>query len=347
MLLSLGGFLLAVGLSIVAHELGHLVAARSVGVKVFEFSLGMGPALFSADLRGSKFSIRAFPLGGFVRLAGMEEERAGESFAPGEGFSDKGPLSRMWILSAGSLVNALVAVLVFSLYLSLHGVYDLGSTAVGSVARSSPAEAAGLAPGDVVLEVDGVEVKDWGELSSAIARLGGKGDLVLTVSRKGRTLRVEARARFSPELGRHVIGISPPLVRYGPLEAFLRSLLYSARASVEMVRGVVRALVGEEGVEVSGPVGIAVIAGRAMSQGLWAFLSFLAALSLNLGVINLFPLPALDGGRIAFVLLEMTGFKLDSRRENLVHTLGFLLLILAIAYVTWGDLVKLWRGDGY
>lgn len=346
MLLSLGGFLLVIGLSVVAHELGHFLAARSVGVKVFEFSLGMGPLLFSTDLMGTRFSIRAIPLGGFVRLAGMEEG-AGETFAPGEGFNDRGPVSRIWVLSAGSLTNALVAVLVFSLYLSLHGVYDLSGAVVGAVAKSSPAEGAGLLPGDVILEVEGVRVRDWADLSSSIARMGEKGDLALAVSRRGKVLSVNVRARFNSELGRYVIGISPPLVRYGPLEAFLRSIFYSARAGAEMVRGVVRALTREGGVDVSGPVGIAVIAGRAMSQGLWAFLSFLAALSLNLGIINLFPLPALDGGRIAFVLLEVMGLKLDSRKENLVHTLGFLLLVLVIAYVTWGDLVRLWRGDGY
>ncbi|MDI9369708.1 MAG: RIP metalloprotease RseP [Synergistota bacterium] len=342
---SLISFLFVIGVCVIVHETGHFITARMLDVQVHEFSFGMGPLLAQRAGRNTTWSLRALPVGGFVRLAGMGEERDGEEVAEGKGFYDKAPWKRFLVLFNGSLFNILLAMLLTATFLYGHGVLDLTTTTVGEIIEGYPAQSAGVLPGDRLLAIAGQDVSSWREMSEGIRAAAAKGPVDIALERDGE--RIAMSVTIPPdEQGITLLGIRPALKRYPAGEALTSALSYTVEMTVEMLRSIIRFIIGAEKVDVAGPVGIASMAGEAARKGLWTFVTFLALINLNLGLLNLFPFPALDGGRLVFTVGEMIlRRRVPEKLENFIHMSGFVLLIMLIIYVTWQDIVNVfgWR----
>ena len=344
MLISIISFIIVIAVCVVVHEYGHYITAKLLGVQVHEFAFGMGPLLLQHKGRDNMlWSVRAFPVGGFCRLAGMNEESEGESVIPGKGFDEQSAWKRFLILLNGSAFNIALAVVLTALFLWGHGVLDMDSTRIGEIMPGFPAEQAGLQAGDKVLKVNDHAPAKWREMSELIRTEGTQNpSLTLTVKRGEETLTLTVNVPNNEEYGRPMLGVSPAYTRYGFAQACRSSLAYTYRITLAMLQGLAEFVMGRQEAEVTGPVGIASMSGRAMAAGFWSFLTFISIIALNLGILNLFPLPALDGGRLLFVLLEMiTRRRLPEKVEGWIHTAGFVVLISLMVLITCKDVYTL------
>ena len=342
MSISLISFLVVIAICVLSHESGHYLIARLSGVQVHEFAFGMGPAICSFTRGSTLWSIRIIPVGGFVRLAGMGEEQTGEDVLPGMSFTEKSPLKRLLILAGGSASNIILAVILTAFLLWGHGVLDLGNTRIGEVMPGYPAESIGIHEGDTVLEVSDIPVENWNALSSSIREKAPEGPVNLKIDRNGEILYLSVDIPFDPAFNAHLLGIRPSIKRYSFFNAIWGSIGYIWDFSMGIVSGIFNWATGKGNVDVTGPVGIASMAGKAAREGFWTFLAFLSMINLHLGILNLLPFPALDGGRILIVAVEIvTGKRLPEKFETLVHLAGFALLIMLLLFVTWKDLVRI------
>lgn len=344
MLISILAFVIVIAVCVIVHEYGHYITAKILGVQVHEFAFGMGPAILQHKARSNMlWSWRLFPVGGFCRLAGMNEESEGESVIPGHGFNEQPSWKRFLILLNGSAFNVLLAVILTALFLWGHGVLDMEHTRIGEIMPGFPSEQAGLRVGDEILSVNGQESRKWREMSELIRTEAAKHtEITLTVKRGADTLTLAVNVPNNEEYGRPMLGVSPANTRYGFVQACRSSLGYTYRMSVMMLHGLAEFVMGRQEAEVTGPVGIASMSGRAMASGFWEFITFIAIIALNLGILNLFPIPALDGGRILFVLLEMIfRRRLPEKVEDWIHTAGFVVLISLMILVTCKDVYTL------
>lgn len=344
-MISLLSFIFVIAICVVSHEYGHYLTAKLTGVQVHEFAFGMGPIVWQKPGRdGTLWSVRIFPIGGFVRLAGMDEEKPGEKVIPGGAFNDKSAIRRFLILFDGAFFNIVLAVLLTGIFLWGHGIMDLGDTRIGELMDGYPAQSAGFEVGDRIISVDGSSVGDWREMSESIRTGAEKGPVSITIDRSGIEIGFNIEIPKDPEFGYPLLGIRPTMRTFGPAGAFGHAFYYVCEMSLEWVKGIYLLIVNRSQVDLTGPVGIASMAGHAAKAGLWSFISFLAIINLNLGMINLFPFPALDGGRIVFILLEiLTRKKVPERIENYIHFTGFVFLITLIVFITWKDIAKLFR----
>ena len=342
-MVSLLSFIVVIAICVISHEYGHYKTARIAGVQVHEFAFGMGPVLWTKKASdGTLWSARLFPVGGFVRLAGMDEEKPGEKIVKGGAFSDKSALARFFILFNGALSNILLAILLTAIFLYGHGILDMESTRVGELMEGLPAQSSGIQPGDVIQEINGEKVSQWSEMSSLIKEEAAEGPVSFKVLRKGKSISLSIEIPQNKEYGTYLLGIRPSFKTFSITGALSNSFAYIFRMSAEWLRGIYMLLTNQSDVDITGPVGIASLAGQAARGGIWSFLSFLAIINLNLGLINLFPFPGLDGGRLVFVLLEfLTGKRVPENIENFIHLAGFILLIGLIIFVTWKDIVRI------
>ena len=423
-------FLVVLGGLVVAHEVGHYAAARLSGIRVLEFGVGLPPRVLSFRRGGTDYTLNLLPLGGFVRMLGEEDPDGPESF------SAKSPWRRLFVLAAGSAMNAALPVLLFAAVFMIPQPVLVTDVAVLDVAPGSPAQAAGILPGDVVRSASGRPIDNTSDLRTAIhLRLGAHVDVV--VERQGRRVALHIpEARVAPPTGEGAVGVlladgrltvadaapgsaaaraglregdlllrvgGARVLRDGDPEAVAAALLAAdpgAAVSVDVLRagrlvalelppgeqlgglavsvrpeesrsqGPVRAfassfrqiadvlvlarneislwIAGAGVVQLSGPVGIAHITGQVAQAGLSPLITWTALLSINLAIINLLPIPALDGGRIVFVLLEIArgGRRLDPGRERMVHLAGFVALFGVIIAVSVSDVQRILSGAG-
>ncbi len=337
-------FMLAIFLLlIIPHELGHLWAAKRCGMQVYRFSFGFGPKLWGFKKGETEYSISVLPLGGYVKIAGMEPaERDLEN-----GFHRKPLKNRILVLSAGSVMNYLVAIILFSLVFMMgFQTPDLKEAVVGEVKKGSPAALASLLPGDKILRVNGQEVKGWEEMALAI-KDSGEDVLKLEVQREKKVFSLSVKPIFDPQLNKKIIGISPPILftRYSPLIALTKATQRTFFITKLILTALGGMIMGKIPAQFTGPVGIAGIIGQSVKMGLAPLFSLAALLSINLGLFNLFPIPALDGGRLLFLVVEgiRRGKVLDLEKEELVHYIGFIILITLILLITYQDILR-WVG---
>ncbi|MDR2523024.1 MAG: M50 family metallopeptidase [Synergistaceae bacterium] len=349
MLVSFISFVIVIGICVLAHEYGHYITARLLGVQVHEFAFGMGPLVSQVKKAGPDgrtymlWSWRLFPIGGFCRLAGMGEEDDGETVIPSMGFNEQPVWKRFFILLNGSLFNIVLAFLLTAVFLWGHGGQDMYDTKIGSMMEGYPAQHAGFQIGDRVTAVNGEPVSEWREMSNSLRAAALKGDVVFTVERNGRALTLTTPIPPRKEHGYPMLGITPAFRRYAAWEALTNAAGYIWNMTKLMLKGIWDWLSRKQEVDVTGPIGIASMSGQAMREGAWSFITFLALITLNLGLLNLFPFPALDGGRIAFLIPEvLLRRRLPERLENWVNAAGLVVLLLLMVVVTGMDLSNLY-----
>jgi len=335
-------------LLVLVHEAGHYFSARAFGVKVEEFGLFFPPRLWSFTRGGTRYSINAIPIGGFVKLAGEEDPDVTGSLA------SKKPWVRIIVLAAGSIMNAILPIILFSLaFMIPHNVVK-GEVVVQEVAPGSPAEEMGIRVGDTILVINGITVEGLVDVSTQInLKLGQELEMVVEHTDATReTIMVVPRWR--PPEGEGAVGILSAVPDADTVresfpfwEAIPKGFTESIDTYVLYKNGIISLIIGSAPATVAGPVGIAELTGEAARAGFSYLLQFAAFFSINLAIINIFPLPALDGGRIVFVVLEWIrgGKRISARVEGLIHTAGFFLLIAAMLAITYQDIARIIAGE--
>lgn len=329
------------GILIVIHEVGHFLVARLVGIGVHEFSLGFGPRLCGFTKGRSAYNLRAIPLGGFVRLVGMDpqDEERDQPYS----FVRKPVWQRMAVIFAGPGMNFILAIVVLAAVFFFQGI-PVATTKIAKVLPGYPAAAAGIKPGDRIVAVDGQPIHDWDELLRSV---GDKPTTrrVLTIERNRHRLLVEVVP--VKENGKSKIGLLPVILqkRLGVGEAMVAGIQYTGQIIKLIVLFLGKIFTQQAPADFGGPVRVVVEIGHAAKVGLFPLVQLTAFLSINLGFFNLLPIPALDGARIGFLLWEgMTDSPVDPEKENIIHLLGFTLLILLMVVVTYHDIVQLSGG---
>jgi len=336
---------LAFALLIVVHELGHFLAARACGMRVERFSLGFGPVVWKRQRGETEWAVSALPLGGYVRIAGMAP---GEEIQPGDAaaYCNQPAWRRLLVIVAGPGMNYLAAlVLGFALALSIGFPRIVPGPVIGDRVQGGAAEAAGLRYGDRVAAVDGKPVSTWQELVAEVVRRPGQA-MELQVERDGARLTLSATPRDDGGVGRLGVGQAAQLVKAGgPLEAFTLSVAATNERAVLVLAGLGQVVTGRQKAELRGPLGIAQEMARSARAGAAPFLGMVWFISIVLALFNLLPIPALDGGRLVFLVYELVSRrKVNERVENMVHLVGFVALFGLILWVTvTGDLVRIFR----
>ena len=285
------------------HELGHFLVAKATGMYVKEFAIGFGPKLFQKKYGETLYTLRLLPLGGFNNIAGMNLEKQDDT---GRGFYSKSVGARMAVILAGSFMNLLIPFVILFGVFYVSGVDEVDTRPIiGQVLEEKPAFKAGLKPGDKVLMIDGKPVATWDEVMKGIIN-GHKEGIEFTVER-GKTPKViKVVPEIRKEIGVPFVGVSAT-IKKTPVSAS-RAWELSVSNVTHMTKAMIASLydmvAGNNEVQLSGPVGIAKLTGRVANQGLSMLFKFMAILSLNLGVLNLLPLPALDGGHFVLLLIE-------------------------------------------
>ena len=339
------------GVLIFAHELGHFLMAKRSGVGVLKFSLGFGPKVIGKKIGETEYLLSLIPLGGYVKLLG---EGPGEELSAEDekrSFLKQPVLKRIGIVAAGPFFNVLLALLIFTI-INMIGLPVL-TAEIGALQADSAAQSAGLQVGDKVIDVDGNTVKKWDELSEIISQSNGRA-LRITVHREGvpREITVTPRLMkgtnvFGETVETYKIGISPTphtvVERLNPFSAFGTGLRQTWMISKLTVISIVKMFQGVVSPKtLGGPILIAQIAGAQVREGIVPFILFMALLSINLAILNLLPVPVLDGGHLLFYLIELvTGHEVNVRWREMAQQIGFVLLVLLMIFVFALDIGRL------
>ena len=345
--------LVALGILIVFHELGHFLVAKKTGVGVLTFSLGFGPKIFGKKVGETEYLVSAFPLGGYVKMVGEDPEQEVQEVDNERSFSNQSLTKRFAIVAAGPVFNFILSILVFTLIFVFFGMPVL-TTQIGSVESNSPAEQAGLQKGDRILSIGTRPIEKWEDLSMQIKESGGK-PLVLRVERDGGQIDIsvqpmerEGRTVFGEKTTFWVVGIASDVViqKSNPLMGMWQGVYKTGEYSVLTLVALYKMVTGDISPKnLGGPLLIAQLAGEQARQGLWNFLFFVAILSVNLGVLNLLPIPILDGGHLFFFLLEgMRGRPVALRHRERAQQVGVFLLILIMIYAFYNDIARFFEG---
>lgn len=362
MLFTIVVFVLVLGILVFVHELGHFLVAKKAGLRVEEFGFGFPPRIVGFKKGDTIYSLNWLPFGGFVRIHGED----GQDEKNPKSFANRKPGIRALILGAGILMNLLLAIVFFSIALGVgypQAVSDNGiagvdnsqlHVSIADVDPGSPAETAGLSTLDEILKIQGVTVRTAADVKKEIeASKGASTSIVVLRDGKEQTLLVTPRAH--PEKNQGALGVelvTTALVRY----PWYQALWFGFLTTFDTLWQIILSLYGLihdafvtgsfNGAAVTGPIGIASLSGKIARHGIVYILWFMAFLSVNLAFMNALPIPALDGGRLLFVVIEKFrgGKKIKQETENLIHTIGFLILLLLIIAVTVKDIVHFQAG---
>jgi len=341
--------IIGLGILIVFHEFGHFLLAKLSGVGVLTFSVGFGPKLWVKKRGETEYALSAFPLGGYVKMVGENPDEEVPAVDIQKSFAHKSLTKRVAIVVAGPGFNLLLAVFLFVLVFTFYGVPVL-STLVSNVSPGSPAEKAGILKGDRIVAIEGRGVSEWGELSEAIKSSGGK-PLTVELQRGTEKLsltvqpnRVEGKNVFGERRDEWLIGISSQVTieKGTPGRSIARAFYQTYDISKLTLQAFYKMLLGDVSPRnIGGPIMIAQMAGQQAQEGLGSFLAFLAVLSINLGVLNLLPVPVLDGGHLMFFMVEAVIRRpVSIKYREMAQQVGICLLALLMVYAFYNDIVR-------
>jgi regulator of sigma E protease len=345
-------FIIVLGVLIFFHEFGHFLIARLFGVGVEKFSLGFGPRLIGKKIGITDYRLSAIPLGGYVKMVGEEPDAEIDPADLPLSFTHKPVVQRMLIVAAGPVFNILLAVLIFFGIFWASGTFIM-KPSIGSVRAGSPAAAAGLMKGDLITVINGIQINSWDEMAEIINASEGN-TLSLSVRRQESTLdfsiapeKVPTQNIFGEEIQRHVIGIEASRESYSKemnlFEAFTESLKQSYRVIELMVVIIAKLIKGDISTDtLGGPIMIAQMAGDSAKAGVGSLIFFIALISINLAIINLLPIPVLDGGHLLFFLIEaIKGSPVSIKVREVAQQVGLFILILLMILVFYNDIHRI------
>lgn len=327
------------GVLITVHELGHFLAAKGTGMLVTEFSIGFGPKLFQKKVGETLYSLRLCPLGGYNRIAGMEP---GEAVTP-RGFNGRPLWARMLVILAGPFMNFLLPFLLFFGIFAVSGLtLPVNKPVVGSLMEGYPGAAAGLQAGDRLVSINGRKLEKWNDINSLVQENGPKPGKVV-IRRDGREMTLTLQPRFDGDSKRFLIGVRPPLEhrQLSLWESLKTAGLALGKTTVAMVDGLRKMITGKVRADIAGPIGVAHMAGDVAAQGAVPYLEFMAFLSLNLAVLNLVPIPALDGGQFLVLVVEgLLGHALAPKAKEIIQMIGVACIVALTIFATMHDLLQ-------
>ena len=327
--------LLVFSIIVFIHELGHFTFAKMNGVKVHEFSIGMGPKIYSIK-KDTEYSIRLLPLGGFVSMEGEDEESSDP-----RSFGAKSILQRASIIFAGPFFNIIFTIILF---IPIFIFIGSQTTTLGGVTENGPAYSAGVKVGDTIEAIDGKKVNSWQDVIQSLNESDGS-DVKLSIDRNGQNKEISVTPQKGED-GRYVIGIETKVER-NILTSIKNAFTTTYDMTVQMITFVGQLFTGTVpggvGNSVSGPLGVISIVSEAAKMGIVNIMYIAAVLSLNLGIINLVPFPALDGGRLFMLAIEAIrgGKKLDPNKEAMINMVGLGALMIFMVFITYKDILRL------
>ncbi len=319
-------------LVILLHELGHFTVAKMVGIRVNEFAIGMGPKVLQTTKGDTQYTLRLLPIGGYVKMEGEDEN----SDDP-RGFGQASPLARIAVVAAGAFMNFVLAVIVLSIVAFNTGT---PTNIIDEAILDSPAYVSGIQQGDKIVSINGTETNTWNKISDTISKADSKENIEITLLRNGENINISIKPKV--EDGRTIIGIIPAYEK-----SFINGIkggFQNTGMFINLMFGFVGSIFkGEVSInDLSGPVGVITEVGKQAKFGINNLLLILGFISVNLGFFNLLPIPALDGSRIIFLLVELIrGKPIDPEKENFIHMIGFVLLITLMLVVTYKDIIRI------
>lgn len=321
-------------LVILIHEFGHFIVAKMNGVSVLEFSIGMGPKLFQRESNGTLYSLRMLPVGGYCQLEGEDEENDSPN-----SLNNQSPLVRLKVILAGAIMNFILAFILLILLMSVSRV----STEVSGVLEDSPAYSSGIQTGDKIVSINGKNINDGEELLQNIKE--SQGDLDIGVIRDSQSKNIKVTPRLENNVRKIGVNFQEEydIKNFSLIKGFKKGVITFLNLTGMLYKFLGMLITGQLGLGgVSGPVGVVKEIGNAAKTGVSNLIFLLAYININLGVFNLLPIPALDGGRAIFILIEMIfGKKISQEKEGYIHMVGLILLLALIAVVTIKDVIKL------
>lgn len=346
--------IIALSLLILVHELGHFLMARLANVKVLTFSLGFGKKLLSFRRGETEYALSMVPLGGYVKLLGESpEEEVQEEDVP-RSYAHKPPFVKILIAFSGPFFNLIFAALLF--YVVFVSGYSVLSTKVGSVEKGYPAYEAGIKEGDIVVNIEGKEIREWSDIMETMAE-AQSGPLRFTVNRGGSLVNVaitpketESKNIFGEPIRRKVIGITASSEMISKKDTFMgaatKAVYQTYNLSKITVLGIVKLIMGSISPKnVGGPLLILEVAGKQAKEGVTSLIYFVAIISINLGIINLLPIPILDGGHILFHVIEIvTRRKMSQRWMDIAQKVGMGILVAVMVLAFFNDIMRIFVG---
>jgi len=345
MLLTLVSFIFVFTVITIVHEWGHLYFSKRAGIRVHEFGIGFGPTLLSWKKNNTTYKINILPILGYVKIAGIDTEDPQEKVTPeNEKYYSKPVIKKLSSIVAGPFMNLILGFAIFSLLFMLMGIPIGVSNEINAISPGSEAARIGLQPGDLLISINEKTYDNAEDAVKFIHNNAGK-ELRLGVRRNNRAMTLKATPQFNERLKIGLVGFSLKALykRTGPLTAIWYGLKETIGLSLLILSLLGRLLVGRLSLgDIAGPVGIAQITGQYAQHGFLSLMSFLAFFSVNVAVLNLLPLPALDGGRLLFVLIEaIRGKPISIEKENKVHYVGLIIFLGLLALLTVKDVIRL------
>lgn len=330
------------GLLIIGHEFGHFIMAKISNIKVLEFSFGMGPRILKFGKKETVYSWRAFPVGGFVKMLG-EEEQVDDP----RSFSQKPTLARIAVIAAGPVMNIILSVLIFAGIAMVSGyakpvIQGIAVPPQGEANIVYPSKSMGLQPGDRIISVNNETILTYEDFRLFMYQNGGK-PFKLLIDRNGSKISYNITPVYSKVYNMYMVGIDPVFGKASLFEGIQYGFCNTWSLTKQIFAFFKNLIVGKASTEdVSGPVGIIKYAGDAARAGFDSLLVFTALLSINLAIMNLIPFPALDGGWLLILIIEgIRRKKLDADKVGMINFVGFALLMILIVLVTFKDVINL------
>lgn len=319
---------------IFVHEFGHFIAAKSVGITVHEFALGMGPAIFKKQYKETEYSIRILPIGGYCKMEG-EDESSDDAGA----FSNKSAIARLFVLVSGAFMNLLLGLIVFIVIMFM--TQQVPIPVIDTIVPNSGAQIAGLQSGDRITKINNAKINSYSDLKFQLSRYNN-GEILVSYIRDGANNTISL-VPIKSEDGSFIIGLKPQVETLTFTTRLQNAYYQTAYWSKVVLISLGDLITGKINLnQMSGPAGIVSAIGSAAKQGVLDLLYLVAMITINLGVFNLLPIPALDGGRVFFIIIELIRRKkIPAEKEGVVHLVGFALLILLMIVATSNDIGRI------
>ncbi|MBO6209522.1 MAG: RIP metalloprotease RseP [Schwartzia sp.] len=344
MVLTIVASVFVFGLLVLFHEFGHFIMAKATGMRVDEFAIGFGPKIVSKKIGETEYSIRCVPLGGFNDIAGMDPA---ENDAGDRGYCEKPVWKRMIVIVAGPLMNFLLPIVIFFFIFMIVGLSSPSTRPeLGEVMPDQPAAMAGLQSGDRIDSINEEPVNEWDDIVRIVHGADGS-PMKIAYHRGDEARQATVIPVFDKQNNRMIIGIMGALDTWQPsvIEAAEAALFKTGYVIYHMIEGLVQIFTGEAAAELAGPLGVMQMTGTVAKLGFTALMNFAALLSLNLGIINLLPVPALDGGHFVTLLLEaLRGKPLGEKAMHYTQIAGITVLVALMLFATKNDIVRIFFG---